>query len=344
MTGRDREVESVTGDQNAANRALALRLIDNLLARPDFMRYSVGDVRALHYAEACAGSAALALAGDLGDPDRVAALKARYSVELENTANHVDANVCGILPLEIYLQTSDPAFLERGLSLADGQWESPLENGMTRQTRYWIDDVYMVASLQVQAFRATGNRTYLDWAALQTEAYLKRLQTANGLFYHGENARFYWGRGNGWVAAGLALLLSALDPCHERYGAIRDGFLRMAESLARYQCEDGMWRQLIDRDHAWKEASCTAMFAYAFRIGVTLGLLPSSSYSERVDRAWASFRDYIDGDGNVSEICGGTGQSENEGYYLARPRITGDLHGQAAALWLFRSMLDKGWN
>ena len=157
----------------------------------------------------------------------------------------MDANVCGILPLELYLQTSDSMFLERGLVLADGQWESPLENGMTRQTRYWIDDVYMVASLQVQAFRATGNRTYLDRAALQTEAYLKRLQTANGLFYHGENARFYWGRGNGWVAAGLALLLSALDPGHGRYAAVRDGYLRMAGALARYQCDDGMWRQLV---------------------------------------------------------------------------------------------------
>jgi len=47
---------------------------------------------------------------------------------------------------------------------------------MTNQTRYWIDDVWMIAALQVQAYRVTGNSDYLDKAALETDAYIQKLQ------------------------------------------------------------------------------------------------------------------------------------------------------------------------
>jgi polyribonucleotide nucleotidyltransferase len=76
-------------------------------------------------------------------------------------------------------------------------------DGITAEARYWIDDMYMIPAVQVQAFRATGEGKYLDRAALAMATYLDRLQQTNGLFYHGESAPFYWGRGNGWVAVGM---------------------------------------------------------------------------------------------------------------------------------------------
>ena len=40
----------------------------------------------------------------------------------------------------------------------------------------------------------------------------------------------------------------------------------------------------------------------------------------------------------MSTSCIGTGQSADAAYYLARPAVTGDLHGQAALLWLASEM------
>jgi len=89
-----------------------------------------------------------------------------------------------------------------------------MPNGLSDQTRFWIDDMYMITILQVQAFRATGDRVYLDRAALEMVAYIDKLQQPNGLFFHGVNAPHFWGRGNGWIAAGMPELLSELPADH----------------------------------------------------------------------------------------------------------------------------------
>lgn len=37
--------------------------------------------------------------------------------------------------------------------------------------------------------------------------YLDELQRTNGLFYHAPDVPYFWGRGNGWMAAGMAEVL-----------------------------------------------------------------------------------------------------------------------------------------
>ena len=79
-------------------------------------------------------------------------------------------------------------------------------NGYTWQTRMWIDDMYMISLLQAQAYRAINNRKYIDRAAKEMVLYLDSLQKPNGLFYHAPDAPFFWGRGNGLMAAGMTEL------------------------------------------------------------------------------------------------------------------------------------------
>ena len=110
----------------------------------------------------------------------------------------------GAVPLQIFIANRQAQYLTHGSNFADHQWESPTPDGLSRETRYWIDDMFMITVLQVQAYRATGNTKYLDRAALEMTAYLDKLQQPNGLFYHSPDAPFFWGRGNGWVAAGMA--------------------------------------------------------------------------------------------------------------------------------------------
>jgi len=259
--------------------------------------------------------------------------------KLPNTMNHVDVNVYGILPLEEYIQTGDNKYLEQGLELADGQWKDTLPDGLTSQTRYWIDDIFMIGCLQVQAYRATGNIIYLERAALEIDSYIKRLQQPNGLFYHGLNAHFFWGRGNGWVAAGLAELLSVLPESNPHYNSILAGYLKMMKTLFDNQSEDGMWHQLIDKPESFKETSSTAMFGFAMAKGVSMGLLPEEPYTEAYKKAWNGLTGYLNDDGKIRDVCVGTGQSTDLNFYLTRPRTTGDLHGQAPILWFATTLI-----
>ena len=90
--------------------------------------------------------------------------------------DHVDRNVLGSLAGEIYLQSGDQRFYEMAKHFADIQWEPTkeivekgdeggkpqaglgwrfdaeakhyMEEGLSWQTRFWIDDMYMVTMAQ----------------------------------------------------------------------------------------------------------------------------------------------------------------------------------------------------
>lgn len=67
---------------------------------------------------------------------------------------HVDDSIFGVIPLEIGIETQDPRYIAEGKAWADRQWENPLPNGLSRETRFWIDDMYMMTILQLEAYRA----------------------------------------------------------------------------------------------------------------------------------------------------------------------------------------------
>src|SRR5579859_2065602 len=182
--------------------------------------------------------------------------------------HHVDDSIFGIISLEIGIETKDPKYLAYGKSWADRQWESPQPDGLSGETRYWIDDLYMSTILQLEAHRATGDKKYLDRDANEMVAYLDKLQQPNGLFYHAPDVPFFWGRGDGWVAAGMAEMLRELPADHPQRARIMKGYKLMMDSLLRFQGKDGMWRELIDHDEAWPETSSSAMFTFAMVTGV----------------------------------------------------------------------------
>jgi rhamnogalacturonyl hydrolase YesR len=252
---------------------------------------------------------------------------------------HVDYSMLGSVPFEIYREKKDARYLDMGRLLADHQWEQPLPDGLSRETRFWIDDMYMITILQVQAYRATGDSKYLDRAAQEMEAYLDKLQQPNGLFYHAPDVPFLWARGDGWVAAGLTELLRSLPGNHPRRAKIFKGYIRMMQALLPLQGKDGLWRELLDEKDAWPETSSTAMFTFAMASGVKEGWLKDKAYARAARRGWLGLVSYIETNGDLRNVCEGTGKNNNHDYYLARKRLIGDLHGQAPLLWCATAFL-----
>jgi rhamnogalacturonyl hydrolase YesR len=304
------------------------------------------DPQKITYPEVCTWYGALTFAQLADDKDLTAKLTQRFEPllsppgsELIHRQRHVDFSVFGAVPLQIYIEAKDPKYLEVGKSFADTQWSDPLPDGLTSETRFWIDDMYMITILQVQAFRATGDPKYLDRAALEMVAYLDKLQQPNGLFYHAPDVPFFWGRGDGWVAAGMTELLRSLPQNHPQRQRILDGYRKMMKALLAYQGADGMWHQLIDHPEAWPETSSTGMFTFALIGGVKNAWLDEDTYGPAARKAWLALVGYIDQNADVTNICIGTGKKNDLEYYLTRPRHTGDMHGQAPVLWCASALL-----
>ena len=263
--------------------------------------------------------------------------------------NHVDNNVFGSVPLELYQKTKQQKYLDLGLKYADAQWTVPAgakpaekklaDQGYSWQTRIWIDDMFMITAVQAQAYRVTGERKYIDRAAKEMVLYLDTIQLENGLFYHSPEAHFSWARGNGWMAVGMAEILRILPKDNSNRERIMQGYKKMMAALLKFQEADGMWCQIIDDPEAWKETSGTAMFTYAMITGVKNGWLDKKTYGTAARQGWLALISYINTDDELTEVCEGTNIKNDRNHYMQRKRIVGDLHGQAPLLWCATALL-----
>lgn len=265
--------------------------------------------------------------------------------------DHVDFAVFGIVPFALYRQTHDKKYLNLATSYADKQWGKPFgkkatptsyyyyKKGFSWETRMWIDDMYMITSLQTQAYLTTGKKIYLHRAAKEMTHYLDSLQQPNGLFYHAPDVPFFWGRGNGWMAVGMTEMLRVLPKNSPDRPRILKGYRSMMQALLKYQAPTGMWRQLVDDATAWEETSATGMFTYAFITGVKEGWLDKDTYGPAARKAWLALISYIDDNNNIRNVCEGTNKKNDRQYYLNRKKNTGDLHGQAPLLWCATALL-----
>lgn len=266
--------------------------------------------------------------------------------------NHVDHNVVGAVPLELYIQKKgDQRYYDLGMRYADTQWEVPADatpeqkayadKGYSWQTRIWIDDMFMITTIQSQAYRATSDRKYIDRAAREMAMYLKEIQRPNGLFYHSPEAPFFWARGNGWMAAGMAQLLSILPKDNPDRTTIMEAYKKMMDTLRQNQDPDGMWHQLIDEPASYKETSGTAMFTYAMIMGVKHGWLDKKEYGAAARKGWLALVTYINEDDEITNVCEGTNIRNDKNHYMNRKQITGDLHAHAPLLWCAVALLEK---
>ncbi|SHF69055.1 glycoside hydrolase family 88/105 protein [Pedobacter caeni] len=355
--GQSPSADLKTWPKGTSPKEIGTRVADHFVVTPHTNFGKPTPPKVITYPESCAWYGALTFAKASGNKKLTQRLAERFEPlfgeesKMIPIPDHVDYCVFGSVPLELYLQTKDKKYLELGISIADKQWGPPegprvkeeshefYKQGYTWQTRLWIDDMYMITALQAQAFRATGNQKYIDQAAKEMVFYLDQLQKPNGLFYHAPDVPFYWGRGDGWMAAGMAELLSSMPKSNPNRERIMKGYTDMMASLLKYQGKNGMWNQLIDDPEAWPETSATGMFTFAMITGVKNGWLDKETYGKAARNGWLGLVSYINENAEVTNVCEGTNKKNDRQYYLDRKQNTGDLHGQAPILWCATALL-----
>lgn len=188
----------------------------------------------------------------------------------------------------------------------------------------WADDLYMSTPFLCRYAKITGLSEALDEAAKQFLLFRKylympeeRIMSHVFDFKYGMPTGIPWGRGNGWTLFSLTEVLEALPASHEARPALVDFFNELCGGYADLQAESGLWHQVLNDPDAYEEASCTAMFAYAFARGVRFGWLKEPQrFIEAALKAWDGLtRIAIDAQGNVHGVCSGSRYAFTADYY-----------------------------
>ncbi|MBB6669941.1 glycoside hydrolase family 88/105 protein [Cohnella nanjingensis] len=259
----------------------------------------------------------------------------------------------GSAMLEAHAETGDEGFLRIAGDIAEfmlRKLERRGDGAFYRQSpgeyfddTMWADDLYMSAPFLSRYTASTGSQEAIDEAAKQFllfRRYLfmedQRIMSHVFDFKYGQPTRIPWGRGNGWVLFSLTELLEKLPSEHPDRERLLDFFNRMCAGVLALQGESGLWRQVLNEPEAYEEASCTAMFAYAFARGVRYGWLDNgdgnsdaASYAAAAVKAWRGLTTVaIDRQGNVHGVCSGSRYSYSPDYYMYDLRtVVNDNHG-----------------
>src|SRR3954465_1067611 len=190
-------------------------------------------------------------------------------------------------------------------TLAVGQM--PRTPGVTATDRWtWSDAFYMAPPTLVRLAKATGDGRYLKFVDAEFEAAHDALyDKQEKLFYR--DARFlgrrsangkkiFWSRGNGWVYAGLALMMNDMPadyPNRPYYLAL---FREMTAAVQAAQQRDGLWYpSLLDPGEVpIGETSGSALFVYGLAWGVHHGILDRATFWPAVERGWKALPTRID--------------------------------------------------
>ena len=239
--------------------------------------------------------------------------------------------------------TGDPRY--NGLIIDAAERFEPMGPGSAPKPcdpDFRTEDMFMSGAVLGRAFKLTGDAKYTG--ILADFLLAGKIQQDNGLFWHCRSAAYYWGRGNGFAAMGLAEALTYLPEDHARRPAVLAMYGRLMESLRRLQHPSGLLPQVLDFPGSYLEFTATCMMGYAMARGLRLGFL-SEDFRQTVDLAWQAVAERIDDVGSVVDGCASTGVQNNVREYLDRPAISGfDDRSGGMALWFAVEMerLDRG--
>ena len=331
-------------------KEIGLRVTENLLGREHMRTRFLNNKGkgSIHYAEIVTAYGAIKFSDLIEDRKLLLRLEKRYRPIVDEKDSdlipqgfHGDFTVFALVPFELYRLRGDKRFYKLGKKMVDEQWKDPNpEDGLTWQARWWIDDAYMIASIDALATRITGDQTNVNNAALLLHAYCSKLQDDNGLLPHTDGVPYYWGRGIGWVAAGLTEALTTLKEDHILYTKLMEYYKKLMAGLLPLQAKSGLWRQLVDYPEAYEETSCTGMYTYSYIVGIKNGWLDAKTYGPAARKGWLALTEKINEKGEISDVCIGTNEMIGAEAYLKRIRRTGDFHGQAPVLWCANALLE----
>jgi unsaturated rhamnogalacturonyl hydrolase len=213
-----------------------------------------------------------------------------------------------IEPIRAHLDSilSDPAKGDLAFIYTDQYWPT--------QRWAWCDALFMGPTVWTKMANLTGETKYLDFMFQEYKATTNYLyDSAEHLYYRdsryftmreANGSKVFWGRGNGWVFAGLPVILKELPGGYQNKDYFVKIFKEMATKILSLQSEDGFWHaSLLDpASYPNPEMSATAFFVYGFAWGINNGYLDKKTFMPAILNGWKSMVANVSPEGKVGFI------------------------------------------
>lgn len=151
----------------------------------------------------------------------------------------------------------------------------------------WVDSVMMYGVFSSWYGQVAGDDQIYEFSTRQPALFARYLQDPEEkLFYHCywtrrgctyPGKKIFWGRGNGWVIAGLPMTVVNFEKGSEAWLQSVDILRATSAALLPYQREDGFYETVFNRPgKTYIESSATALIASGWMQGVADGYLDDS--------------------------------------------------------------------
>jgi unsaturated rhamnogalacturonyl hydrolase len=244
--------------------------------------------------------------------DAMQSMGNQFHWQLGKRPDHADDHAVGQTYLELYEKKHDPAMLAPTQAAMDALLQRP--DDPAEPLWWWCDALFMAPPVLADLSQITSDPKYLnhmnhEWWITSKLLYdpQHHLYSRDATFldkHEPDGNKLFWARGNGWVLAGLARVLTRMPatyPGRQKYVA---QFQEIAKSLAGLQGQDGLWRPgLLDaKAYPLPEVSGSAFITYGMTWGIRNDLLDRKQYEPIIKKAWAGLLTHIYQDGRLGSI------------------------------------------
>jgi unsaturated rhamnogalacturonyl hydrolase len=236
---------------------------------------------------------------------------------------HADDYCVGQMYIELYRKYKDPVMIKPMQEYFDQILKNPsnisLEFNFTddfwpTERWSWCDALFMGPTVWAKMARVTGDRKYLDFMLREYKATTDYLYSKTDHLYFRDSrfftrteangAKVFWGRGNGWVFAGLPVIIRELPKKYEEKAYFVKLYKEMAAGIVALQDPKGYWHasMLDPESYPNPEISATSFFVYGLAWGVNNGYLSSTTYMPAILKGWKAMVESVWPDGKVGWI------------------------------------------
>jgi rhamnogalacturonyl hydrolase YesR len=236
---------------------------------------------------------------------------------------HADDYCVGQSYIELYRKYGDKNMIKPIRAYLDKMIKDPAKGDLkfvntkdywATQRWSWCDALFMGPTVWAKMGNVTHKKKYFDFMYSEYKATTDYLFDKDESLYFRDSGYFtckeangtkvFWGRGNGWVFAGLPVIIRELPAKYEH----RDYFIKiykdMAARLLSLQQPDGSWHaSLLDpASYPNPEISATSFFIFGFAWGIDNGYLDKDKYLPAVVSGWKAMVSAVWPDGKVGFI------------------------------------------
>jgi rhamnogalacturonyl hydrolase YesR len=236
---------------------------------------------------------------------------------------HADDYCVGQTYIELYRKYKDKSMIKPMRTYLDIILKDPAKGDLlfvntkeywSTQRWSWCDALFMGPTVWAKMANVTGKKKYLEFMYNEYKATTDYLYDKHeDLYFRDSNyftrkeangSKVFWGRGNGWVFAGLPVIIRELPARYEHKDYFVTIFKEMAAKLLSLQSADGFWHaSLLDpASYPNPEMSATAFFVYGMAWGINNGYLDKAIYLPAVVKGWKSMVTSVWPDGKVGFI------------------------------------------